>query len=1733
MTVERYSSREQAPPHSSLGKSLQDWLKVHTFSPKEILVLMKQVVQSLAPLHRSQKIYQRLTPWNVIWNPEAQTVDLLRLDHVAKSAAEETLVIHTPSTENSLLYRSPEQSGRLSQKLDHRSDFYALGALAWHMLVGHPLFHNKEPQAILHAHLAQRPEPPHHYRDDVPLFLSEIILKLLAKQPEERYQTTHGLLLDLEQGHRVLESGTGASFALGQHDQFLHRLYVERLYGREQEQEQLRKALARAQEGGFAFVWVQGAPGVGKTTLVQSLTESTFQSQGHFARGRFESLQREIPYLAFQRALRSLLQHLLTEEKSRLLYWRTRLQQALSGNDSVLLPLLPELGYLLGETSVATHLPALEERIRIQKSFSDLIQALSAPQHPLVLYLDDLQWVDSASLELIEFLAANQTLKGLLLIGGYRNTESDRSEHLINLLRTMEERQIPATSIALENLSLKDIQLLLGELLQTAQDLVESAARILWTKTAGNPFFVKVLLQQSYQEGLLWREGSSWRWDEKQLQTLAVTDNVVALLVESLQQQPEERQRALQLAACLGRRFQVTHLQTLLKLSHDELMQLLQPSLEQHLLEDLEGDWLRFTHDRIQEAAYALLPDEQKIETHRMIGQHLLQHSDLDKEPDLLFELVRHFQQGHAHTLPTAEKAPLIALALSAGKRAQQAGAFEAAFTHLDWGIQLVGPERWAQSYATTLELVSQIVSIGTAYRQREHLDRYIDELIQHGRTLTDQLPAWKSKILLLMGEHRMQEALDMTNRFFALTGTPQIKPYHPLRMLWEVVRLYLRLRWVKVEDLQQLPSVEDPLRRGILDLQVQVSPAYHLDNPQLIPTMILRDIWGTLDHGVTDYNVQCWTGWGVILSTFFNQVDTGIRFGKLSVQEARRMQRPDLEPHFETLHYYTSEHLLSSYTTLTEKFLDASNKAFQAGNLPAAFLSRLISVGCSYFAGHTLPTWEGKIDQYSQLLTHYKYSFGHNEIHLFRSYCTTLQKDSLPTDLVIDTGPLISSKSYTLQWLWPCVELQFFLLTEQYEKAIAVIQSSYREMLTPANAILQGPFWSYAINAIYACTKKDWSTRWNNWWLLRLGWRALRKWCRHLPASREYHLHWLNAARLRSRGRMFQALEYYDKALIQAKQAGNTQDAGIIAEQAASLCASQKHHRMARDFRREAIQHYQTWGATAKVNQLVQLEPSLLPAPQRVEEAETLQSGERKRSSDTNPRSFELNAALKAAEALSHETDETTLLHRLMQLLMEHAGAERGLLFLYRNASCRLMAQMEHTDPTCLVPDTVMTLDDESSIVSTAMLRYTILSHQPVVLTDASEEGPFVRDPYITSAKVRSVLCLPILAHNQLIGLVYLENRLTTGVFTQQRQDLLSLIATQAAVSLQWLYSQSSGEMSSPQLPKVTGDSRPVRPQQTMDEPLLQTPMLVRSTPQQLSPIGLNVGDWNVTREIGKGGMSVIYESHNIYTGQRAALKLLGPEYSQQELRARRFQREAQILERFNHPHIISQLDVDVDPQFGSFMALEYLQGETLQTVLERHSPLPLGWLLAISEQLCEALNVVHQESIIHRDLKPSNVFLCNNEPFPRVCLIDFGIADTSKLSTETRLTQTGMIVGTPAYLAPEQLKEKVQLTPATDLYALGVIWFEALTGRHPLGGGASAELFVKILQNEPASLGQVRPSFQGTELESLLLQLLAKNPKERPDNVEVVWNEFAMGAQFLEDPFDTPERYPTLRKT
>lgn len=1716
------------------GIPLLTWVTSKQRPILECLEVLIQTAEVLEDVHKAGVIHQLLSPETILWNPERRIVKLV--DFSMSTDMESWSHDSTGQTDIPSLYLSPEQTGLVDYQIDHRTDLYSLGVSAWQMFVGSHPFAFSTRRELQYHHMATRPQPPHKHREDMPLVLSEILLKLMAKNPDERYQSAWGLAADLLHCKESLEVGETPHFALGQHDRLLRFGQTGKLYGRDAEQVLLRKVVVKAQAGEKAFIFVDGPPGVGKSSLVQGMADSVLRSHGNFASGRFEPLQGEMPYRAIRTALRHLLQKLMGEESDRLMYWKTRLQQALSEESrSVLVEFLPELQHLVDSDSSPSVLNPQEERFRTHKVFLDFLGALSSPQHPLVLFLDDLQWADGSSLEMIEFIASGQGLSGFVFVGTFRN--SGHPTNFSTWFRAFPTQDASFTQLTLTNLTARYIQQMLVDLCDDSPEEIESLCELLVEKTAGNPFFVQMLLQQLYQDHLLWFEGQSWRWDKAAIRSLPVTDNVIALLVDSLDERPLSYLQALQRAACLGHDFQLQTLARLLGWTLKDTKQMLASQVAEGLIltrpsQSGDEDWYYFAHDRVKEAAYSMIPPDERASIHQHIA-HLLAEEEREHDPQTLYDIVFHFQQATSLIVSDDERKRCAEFALQAGSLAHRSRAFESARQLLEWGLSILGSDRWEAHYDLTLNLACTVVEAGLACRERDWMEPWIQEVMKHGKTLVEQLPIWKAAVQSLISSDQMKQALDVANDFFARAGAPIIRRRPRVAVLPKVIQLLWQLRGKPASFVETIPHSEDPLYQAIIEVRALAMTAVFPVLPDQIPYLTLTHCLDSLEHGQAGRNITAWAGYGLFLANGLGDIQKGHEFAESAIDLLHKIGHPEYAPRTEAVTLIGIKAWLHPFDVLSSMAQDIYETSMNVGDLFTAFIAKGCEFSAGYQAGYSLVSLESLTHQTIQTSQLYQYTFTQRQLQLSLRAIQMLCNPKPPSLQEQSLGDKEQFRNATGEGGALLFQLHLYLVFGSWEQAFSIAIQKQPRMQTPETLLFRHSYWTYALVAIYHGIEKGWTSLYRSRKLRTVGQKQLELWVKQHPSSRSYRLLWVEAAQLRCGKYPFLALSKYDKAMEVAQQLGLHHDAALIAEHAATLCRSLEHSRMEQGFVALAIHSYQEWGAVAKVSLLKQrlLPLSERPNPTQIasgELAASVPSHVQVLSIDAARKHVDLQSVLQSAKALSHSRDKQVLLEQMMHLMLEHSLADYGLLLLKKYGEWEVAVLAEGRERDLQFPDLKVFMDGEESLFSTAMLRYIILTHETIALSNASLKGPFVQDPYVVRTQPRSVLCFPIVVQREIIGLVVLENRMMDGVFTDERLELLEVIATQAAMNLRLLQFSSSSELFSP--PPSQGVLSPKH--QTLHEPLLQLPHGGASVLTDSSSLkGKTVGDWTLLDLIAEGGMSKIWLAHNKYTDQKAALKMLLPEHQNQSISTQRFGREAQLLEQIHHPHIIQLLDFDFDPAIGPFMALEFLEGETLQSVLNRHAPVPLPWLLNILEQVCEALATIHKKQVLHRDLKPSNLFLTPSDPNPHVYLLDFGIAENFQTASDLRLTSTGVVVGTPSYLAPEQLKASGTLHTSTDLYALGVLLFEALTGRHPYGDCSSVELFVKVLQGEPTRLGTLRPEFEGSALELMISDLLTKDPNQRPHDAEQLFNELSVECMFLDDPLDSSDNYPNIQ--
>lgn len=1699
------------------GELLSHWLEEQPFRVEQVLHVLLQAAQALEHIHSQSVVHSNIHPGNLMWSSSKGMLQLMNLQYARFFLQGEQAFSSDDSLVVDPTYMSPEQIGRTNQGVDYRSDLYSLGATAWHMLVGEAPFSGAAFPQLRHAHLAHHPMPPSELRGEVPSVLSDIVLRLMAKQPRQRYQSARGLWVDLQKCLSLFHRSPTATFSLGSEDRSLLFRIPKQLYGREQENKLLVQQLSRVQDGKPAKVFVSGPPGIGKSALVRTLESRAREAQGYFVMGRFEQYQSERPYHAFVTALQSLVQQiLLTSEQARL-----SIQNKLNANvldySGLLVRILPSLSHLFQSIQEAPPLIADKAVHRMRMALSALLKTLSSPEHPLVLCMDDLQWADDSSLALLSFLLSDTNLKGLLLVGCYREHEVDEQHPLWTIV----ERAKGSCKIQLKVLERLEIAKLVADSCQCSSTEAMPLAEVLLQKTAGNPFFLHVLLERYAQDGLFTPTPQGWSWHLENIRSSSVADNVVEYLLDTLQQLPTETQKLLLVASCLGHQFQSDILAEALENKHESLEQQLLPVLKAGYLiqerepkEPKDGYVLRFAHDRIQEAAASLGTQKEKGETHWKIGQFLLK-----SQPQSLFSTVGHLQQGWTHTEDSIDKELLVGLAWEAGNQARESAAFGSAFTFFEWGLEVLGDEQWEPYHDLTLKLTCASAEAGHLSQQFAVVEQHIQTVMDKALNLTEQLPMWRLLLRQRMSEMQLEEAFQVIREFLLRAGAPIVRSPNLLKDVWQLMRVFVRIGWRSPEDLLELPISQDPIASGVIEMQTMAAPAYQILRPHWAVATITRDVLAVLRHGITGPGAQCWTGYGLILSVGFGLARLGARYSELSLLWVDKLNRKDLWPRFSYIHHFVVLPMSQPLREIFPNYRSILQQSLVVGDVIVTSLVVAAESVTMYVLGSRLEALAVHAKQSGQVLERFQFQAGRHFLQMISSTVTLLQQQRQPAFPILLPEGKDKGEQDTVHMMHGLLLVHLNLLFGEHRAAFQAAMSYPLIWDGPVSLTLRGSCWTYALIALHHGLSKGWDSPRKVRKVIRHGLRQLRRWCKHVPQARRFRLTWVEAYRQQARKHKMKALSLYDKALQEAWEANFPHDAALIAEHAVQLCFEMERPHLAKGFLQDAVQGYQQWGAWSKVAQLRELYAMDTSLPEATGSFRQTPTAPIMLGSKTQEKSLDLETILKTAQALTEEVDTDTLLQRIIQLLLENAGAERGMLLLHESKSWTIAAEATSTNNTVRLNHASLSLDDDEAL-SSAMLRYVIHTREPVVLEDASQDGPFLHDPYMSKAQPRSVLCSPLVLHRELLGILYLENKQIAGLFSKEKLRVLELLATQAVVSLETVRYRQSQQQA---LPSQSSDRSSPEPTQH-SYPQIQQHLSLYSL------AGESVGDWRLLRNIGEGGMAVVYEAKHQVTEQQVAVKLLHPMNHPHDSRLSRFQKEAETLSQLDHPNIVKMYDFGQDSTYGFFMAMEYLEGLNLHSILAQHSPLPMGWLLEVLEQLCAALHLIHQHDIIHRDLKPSNLFVLPSESAPIVKLLDFGIAKGANGDTESRLTSTGAIMGTPAYLAPEQLKESQTLTPATDLYALGVVLFEALTSKHPLGEGSSIEMFVKILQRQPERLGTYRPEFSDSPLEDLLAQLLAKDPQKRPQSVVDVWDEFEMACQFLEDPLDDPDNYPLL---
>jgi PAS domain S-box-containing protein len=1348
------------------------------------LRLAVNLAAGLGKLHRQWLIHKDIKPANILVDFATHKVWFTGFGIAAQLPRERQTAEPPEVIAGTLAYMAPEQTGRMNRSIDSRSDLYSLGITFYQILTGVLPFNVSDPIEWVHCHIARQPPKPSEQTERIPEPISTIVLKLLAKTAEERYQTAAGLEADLRKCLMEWESvGHIKSFPLGQQDVPDRLLIPEKLYGRDSACEILLAAFDRmVTTHKSELVLLSGYAGIGKSSVVLELHKVIVLPRGIFISGKFDQHKRDIPYATLAQAFQELARQILSKSEEEIIHWRHTILEALGPNGQLIVNLIPELELVIGKQPPVPELAPQEAQNRFEAVLRGFLGAFARKEHPLVLFLDDLQWLDPATLRLLEQLVTDPNGQHLLLIGAYRANELTSLHPLMLTLHAIRKTEAIVREIELEPLSLADVNQLLSDALRCGAARAGPLAKLVHQKTEGNPFFTIQFLTTLVEEHLLEFEAreAAWRWDLDRIRAKGFTDNVVDLMITKLRRLPALTQEALKQLSCLGNSVKISTLLAVHGGSEEEIHSKFWEAVRAGLVLRLASSYT-FVHDRVQEAAYALVPEEARAEVHLRIGRVLLASMTAAPLAEHLFEVANQLNRGAARLVERDEKTQVAAIDLRAGRKAKASAAFASACVYLAAGMALLDDRDWSSQYELMFRLRLERAECEFLTGNFETAEQLIGELLQRGASKVDQAAAYHLKVLLHTVKSENAQAVTIALTCLRLFGIDI-----PAQPTWEQVQAEYQTVWQildgrPIESLTDLPIMTDPELQAAMQLLSILTPPAYFTNLHLFSLLVCRMVNLSMRHGTSGASAHAYGILGHILGPVFHRYSEGYRFAKLAC---------DLVEKYGFIAYqakvYHAMGLAAQWTQPITTAIDFNRAtirtAIETGDLTFACYSMCQSVHGLLLRNDPLDAVWRESEKSLDFVRKAGFRDMADAIVSHQRFIATMQGRTATFSTFGDAqfdeaafeAQLTGDRIPTMVCLYWIVKLKTRFLSGDYAEALAAADKAKALLWASAVWIQLLDYFYYTtltMAALYEKASADEQTGFRK--LLIAHREQLREWAENYPPTFGDKHALVSAELARIQGRDLDAMRLYEEAIRAARENGFVQNEGVANELAAQFYLKRGIEKVAHSYLHDARYCYLRWGALGKVQQLDERYPAM-------EKQASLRSTT---TIGTSVEHLDLGTVMKASQAIAGEIMLEKLIETLLVIAVEHAGAERGLLILPRGEEHRIEAEARtgrdkvevQLGPRLVTP----------TQLPESLLRYVIRTQESVILDDASIQNRFSEDDYLRQKRSRSVLCLPLVKQAKLMGVLYLENNLASRVFTSSRFALLELLASQAAISL------------------------------------------------------------------------------------------------------------------------------------------------------------------------------------------------------------------------------------------------------------------------------------------------------------------------------------------------------------
>ncbi|QLE44350.1 GAF domain-containing protein [Nostoc sp. C052] len=1422
------------------GVSLKDYFAKNNniASVDKFLQIAISLCHTLDILSDYRIIHKDIKPANILINPETDEVKLIDFS-IASLLPRETQTLISPNVlEGTLAYISPEQTGRMNRGIDYRTDFYSLGITFYELLTGKLPFQSNDVMELVHCHIAKQP-PLLENREQIPQVLCDIVTKLMAKNAEDRYQSALGLKFDLEIClDQLKEIGRIESFPIAQRDVCDRFIIPDKLYGRETEVETLLQAFERVSQGATEMMLVAGFSGIGKTAVVNEVHKPIVRQRGYFIKGKYDQFNRNIPFSAFVQAFRDLMAQLLTESDPKIQEWKTKILEAVGENGQVIIEVIPELEKIIGQQTPATELSGTAAQNRFNLLFQKFTQVFTSHKHPLVMFLDDLQWADSASLMLMQLLMADT--KHFLLIGAYRDNEVKPAHPLMLTLNDIQKTAATINTITLAPLSEEQVNQLVADTLKCSENLAWTLSRLIFQKTQGNPFFATQFLKALHQDGLIEFnfELRCWQCDITHINQRSLTNDIVEFMALQLQKLPESTQEILKLAACIGNQFDLETLAIVSKQSKIETAVCLWNALQEGLIlpqsevykffvgsenqavtqENSEIIGYKFLHDRIQQAAYSLIPLEQKQKTHFMIGQLLLQGLSEQEQQERIFDLVNQLNLGQGaiaedvslSSIATDEqKKQQAQLNLQAGQKAKLSAAYQASLIYCTTGIDLLPTTAWQTDYKLIYSLHREGSEAAYLCGDFDRAEVLYGEALSHAQTPLDKAVIYRVQMTQYQLQGRNAEAIAMQRQSLQLLDWELPKEQELIQesLDKEIAIVNRFLEQQTVESILDFPKMSDASIAEMLRiLQILFYAAWLNGQPTLGLLVLAKMTTLSLQYGNSEMSPFSYAGYALIANAILKDLGTAYQFGQTAVQLCEQFDNADVRGMTNFI-FAADVHSWSHPIREADKYYDNAYKyGMEAGNWLTVGFMIMQSGSDRLTYGKNLDELYAIAQAHADFLRHIKSLENLDALiagviqpirNLLGLTKTTFSFDD---DSFSEAEYLqkYGNTPYHLAWLYSVKIRHAYLFDYKAAYPDLIPQLSIIENTISSHAkVPSSVFYVALMHLSLAEIASDEQERQFHWQALIPLEERLNNWATACPENILHKCLLIQAEKARLKGKKAEALDFYEQAIAQAQHQGYGYEQALANELAAKFFLNWGKEKAASDYLHEAYYCYSRWGAKAKILDLEKCYPQLLK-PILEQQQLTLNplesiyfcaTSSSTRTSTTGSTSIsdalDLTSVLKAAQAISSSLELDQLIASLTRIILENSGAKKAVLLLPQEDIWQVRAI------TSIDREQIQTILKTQSLdncqdIPVNIIYYVKNTQQTVVIDNCQTDIPGLIGEYILQYQPQSLFCTPIINQGHLVGIIYLENQLTQGVFTSDRISIIHLLSCQAAISLE-----------------------------------------------------------------------------------------------------------------------------------------------------------------------------------------------------------------------------------------------------------------------------------------------------------------------------------------------------------